>query len=139
MKTQNNFFKNLGKVVLVLSVLLMASCGDDDDGTAVDQFVTLPTQVLTSYTGNLVYTPGDGSGPIINTSGTATVAVSGNTYTISFSDGVPSLSGLVFLAGPNNNFVSASAGQSTTGISVEDGDLAVGATNSGNTWAFSTN
>lgn len=138
MKTQNNFIKNLGKVVLVLSVLLMSSCSSDDDGPA-DQFVTLPAAVLTSYTGNLVYTPGDGSGPVINTSGTATVAVSGNTYTISFSDGVPSLSGLVFLAGTNNNFISASAGQSSTGISVEDGDLAVGATISGNTWAFSTN
>ncbi|WP_299188872.1 hypothetical protein [uncultured Aquimarina sp.] len=139
MKTQNNFLKNLSKVALVLSILLISSCGSDDDGTPAEEFVTLPAQVLTSYTGNLVYTPGDGSGPIINTSGTATVAVSGNTYTISFSDGVPSISGLVFLAGSGNNFVSASAGQSTTGISVEDGDLAVGATNNGNTWAFSTN
>ena len=139
MKIQNKFLKNLGKVVVILSVLFITSCGSDDDGAVVDQFVTLPTTLLTSYTGNLVYTPGDGSGPIINTSGSATIAVSGNTYTISFSDGVPSLSGFVFLSGANGNFVSASSGVSTTGVSVEDGDLAVGATIGGNTWAFSTN
>ena len=139
MKIQNIFLKNVGKIVLVLTVLLTTSCGSDDDAATADAFVTLPEPLLTSYTGALNYTSSDGSLPIINTSGTATVALSGNTYTINFSDDVPTISGLVFLQNSNGDFISASAGQSASVISLEDGDLAIGATINGNTWSFSSN
>jgi len=141
MKTQNNFFKNVSKIVLIITILFATSCGSDDDGAvdAVDAFVTLPEPLLTTYTGNLVYTPVNGSLPTINTSGTATVALSGNTYTISFSDDVPSLTGLAFLVGDASDFVSATVGESTAGVSLDDGDLAVGVTMGGNNWAFSSN
>ncbi|WP_298541126.1 hypothetical protein [uncultured Aquimarina sp.] len=138
MKTQNIFFRNVNKVVLVLSILFMASCGSDDDGTEVG-FVELPATLLTSYTGVLGYNPVDGSGITENTSGTATLSRSGNTYTVSFSDGVPSLTGITFITGSNGTFSSASTGSSSDGIVVGEDDLRVGVQMSGNTWSFATN
>jgi len=138
MKTQNIFFRNVSKVVLVLSILFMTSCGSDDDGTEVG-VVELPAALLTSYTGNLVYTPIDGSGITENTNGTATLSRSGDTYTVSFSDGVPSLTGITFITGSNGTFSSASAGSSSSGIVVEEDDLRIGVTISGSNWSFAAN
>ncbi|WP_378172839.1 hypothetical protein [Aquimarina sp. SS2-1] len=137
MKTKNNFFKNLSKVVLVLSILMIASCGSDDDG-AVDAGVILPAELVTTYDGSLTYAPTNGT-TIINTSGTATITRSGNSYTISFSDGVPSITGVTFIQTGDTVFVSASVGTPTSGIAINDAELSVGITIDGNVWTFGTN
>ncbi|WP_344929653.1 hypothetical protein [Aquimarina addita] len=135
---KNNLFKNLGKVAIVLSVFFIISCGSDDDGDDVtaDVFVTLPTETVSTYTGSLGYTPADGMGVVGVTDGTATITQSGSSYTISFSDGVPSITGLRFL-GSDGAYASVSSDGSSLGISLDDGELAIGATIDGNTWAFS--
>ena len=127
MKTTKNVFRNVSKVVFVLSVLLMESCSSDDDGgeTTADASLILPAALVTSYTGSLVYTPG-GSLPIINLEGTATLSIIDGAYTITFSDDVPSISGLIFIEEEDGDFVSVSVGTSVGGISLEDGDLAIG-------------
>jgi len=139
MKTQNNFLKNLGKVAVILSVLFITSCGSDDDGTEVG-FVEVPAALLTTYTGNLLYNSNSGM-VIENTGGgRATLSRSGDSYTISFNDDVPSVTGIIFIAGSNGTFTSASVGSSASaGISVEAGALGVGITINGSTWSFGTN
>ncbi len=141
MKIQKNVFKNIGKVVLVLSVLLITSCGSDDDGDDViaDAFVTLPSEVLDTYEGTLSYTPANGMGVVAETDGTATISRTGDTYTINFSDGVPSITGLRFIESSTGAYASVGANGSALGIDIGVDDLAVGATIGGNVWAFSSN
>ncbi|MFD2561816.1 hypothetical protein [Aquimarina rubra] len=47
MKIQNNFLKNLGKAVLVGSVIFITSCGSDDAQDAIDS-VACENQTLAS-------------------------------------------------------------------------------------------
>ncbi len=137
MKTQNIFFRNLSTVVLVLSIFLTTSCGDDDDGV-VDAGVILPAALVTTYNGSLSYNPA-GDTPIVNVNATATISGSGRTYTISFSDGVPSITGVVFLQTEDNVFVSTSVGVSTSQIAINDGELSLGVVIEGDNWSFATN
>ncbi|WP_299251386.1 hypothetical protein [uncultured Aquimarina sp.] len=139
MKTRNNFLKNLSKVVLVLSVLFITSCGSDDDGVVADAFVTLPTDLLTTYNGELTYTPGDGMGIVAGVDGTATISGSGSTYTISFSDGVPSLTGLRFIGNGNGSYASVATDGSSAGISIESDELRIGARVGSDSWGFVPN
>lgn len=139
MKSKNNVLKNLSKVAIVLSVFLITSCGSDDDSgddVVTDLFATLPAETVTTYTGSLAYTPSNGMGVIVVTDGTATISQSGGSYTISFSDGVPSITGLRFL-GNEGAYASVSADGSSLGITIDDDELAVGATIGGNAWSFS--
>ncbi|MBW1298186.1 hypothetical protein [Aquimarina litoralis] len=139
MKFQNNVLGKLSKVILVLSVLFMSSCGNDDDGTPVDAFVTLPSSLVTTFDGELTYTPANGMGIVAGVDGTATISGSGNTYTISFSDGVPSITGLRFIGSGNGSYATVGTDGSAAGITIENDELTIGATISGNAWAFTPN
>ncbi|KAA1244002.1 hypothetical protein [Aquimarina sp. RZ0] len=141
MKTKSKFFRNLGKVTLVLSVLFISSCGSDDDGGTViaNVFATLPADVLDTYDGELTYTPADGMGIVAGVEGTATISRSGETYTISFSNEVPAITGLRFIGEDDGNYASVGTDGSATGISIDDDELTVGAAIDGNAWAFVPN
>ncbi|WP_159092349.1 hypothetical protein [Aquimarina sp. Aq107] len=139
MKTQNNFLKNLSKVVLVLSVLFISSCGSDDDGTPAEEFVTLPASLVTTFDGELTYTPANGMGIVAGVDGTATISGSGSTYTISFSDGVPSITGLRFIGSGNGTYATVGTDGSAAGIDIENEELTIGAQVGGNSWAFVPN
>ena len=99
MKTPKNFFKNLGKIVIVLSVLMVSSCSDDDDNDdpIEEGAISLPAELVKTYTGNLLYTPSDGTDPIMNIEGAATISSSDNEHFISFSDNIPTLNRVSFI------------------------------------------
>jgi len=141
MKIQNKFVRNLSKVTLVLSILFISSCGSDDDAVvpAVDLFVTLPAEVVTTYDGVLTYNPADGMDIVVNEPGTATISGSGNIYTISFSNGVPSITGLRFIGSGNGSYATVGGNGSAAGIDIEGDELTVGAEVDGDSWAFVPN
>jgi len=139
MKIQNKFLRNLSKVALVVSVLFISSCSSDDDNPVEDQFVTLPAAVVTTYDGELTYTPASGMGLVVNEPGTATISGSGSTYTISFSNGVPSITGLRFIGSGNGSYATVSTNGSVAGIDIENDELTVGATVGSDVWAFVPN
>ncbi|MFD2561818.1 hypothetical protein [Aquimarina rubra] len=139
MKTKNNLLKNLSKVVLVLSVLMIVSCGDNDDDGAVAQFATLPAETVITYNGELSYTSADGMNIVAGVDGTATISGSGTVYSISFSNGVPSITGLRFIGSGNGSYATVSTDGSAAGIEIENGNLTVGAQVNGNSWGFVPN
>ncbi|WP_299902311.1 hypothetical protein [uncultured Aquimarina sp.] len=140
MKLQNKLFGKLTKVMLVLSVMFISSCGSDDDGTVpAEPFVALPSEVLTTFSGELTYTPASGMGIVAGVQGTATISVSGTNHTISFSDGVPSITGIRFLGSSNGNYASVGTSGSVAGIVIEGNELTIGATMDSNVWAFVPN
>ena len=92
--------KNTVKFIMLIAIVTFAivSCKKD---------ISLPSGSLTTYVGDLAYTPTSGM-PIANTSGTATISGSKGSYTVSFSDGVPSLTGLKFDKESGGNYASES-------------------------------
>ncbi len=127
-----NQIKNLSILFsFSLCVLLSASCARDDDSTSSGD--ELPSEALTTYTGALTYTSSSGE-ITINQNGTASIDLSGNDYDIDFSDGVPSIEGVIFVE--SNGAYAASDAGNVTGIAIDGDDLSIGSTSDGNTWAF---
>ncbi len=127
------------KSVVILTLLVSFSCSSDDDGgnggAEGTVIVSLPDSAVGEYTGELSYT--SGALPTENDSGTATIVKTGdNVYKITFSDGVPELTGFRFIAS-NGNFTSASTGNSSEGVSINGSSLSVGVTEGTSNWAFS--
>lgn len=132
------------KSLIVLALLCNFSCSSDDDSSGDSTpdvvFATLPSNALGDYTGELTYTT---TGvPTANPDGTATITSTGDkVYSITFSDGVPSLTGQRFIMsedGTSGNFTSADAqGEATDGISIEGNSLSIGITENGNSTGFS--
>lgn len=154
MKNLNKQFSTALKALLVLTLLFSFSCSSDSEdepnqpntsgnteenggnensgGEAEVVFVTLPESVLTSYDGILTYND------FLNADGDAELAsTGGNVYEITFSDDVPDITGLQFIAGNNDGeYVSYAEGESVEGVTVNtDGelDLAVPTSNGDNT------
>jgi len=125
----------------MMVLVLTAACGSDDDGAVVpvEQFVALPAEVLTTFPGTLSYTAGDGTLIIADVPGTATISVSGTNHTISFSNDVPSITGIRFLGSSNGNYASIGTSGSVAGIVIEGNELTVGAVINGNSWSFNPN
>lgn len=126
-----NQIKNLSILCsFFLCVLLCASCAKDDDTSSGDE---LPSAAVTTYTGALTYTSSSGD-ITLNQNGTATIDLSGNEYDIDFSDGVPSIKGVIFVE--SNGAYAASDDGNITGITIDGDDLSIGSTSDGDTWAF---
>ena len=113
-------------VLFAVVSLAIASCKKN---------VSLPSSVKTSYVGTLGYSSSSGT-PITNAvSGIATISGSKGHYTVSFSNGVPALSGLRFEK-KNGSYATVSKNGSSTGI-VVDGDMfIIGAYKDGESWSF---
>ncbi|WP_299889140.1 hypothetical protein [uncultured Lacinutrix sp.] len=103
MKTSKKITPILLKSFLILSLLLsLTSCSKNDDNVLEAVTNNLPSSVLRTYTGPLSYTA-DGEEEIINNPATATISGSNGVYSISFSNDIPSLTGLSFeRVGPIN-------------------------------------
>jgi len=106
------------KFFIVLTVF--CSCSDDDDPiTSVDgaTSVELPSSLVTSYSGVLQYNVN--FIPVTNElDGTATIVETGDkTYTITFSDDVPEITGLTFIEN-GGTYASASTSDSSEGVSL---------------------
>jgi hypothetical protein len=124
MKTISKFLS----AAVVAIALISTSCSKD-------KVVALPSENVTSYTGDLGYT--GSSLPIANPgNGKATISQSGTNVTISFSDGVPSISGIKFQKS-GSNYVSVSEDGSVAGISFSGDNVSIGVTKDGGTWSFS--
>ena len=144
MRAPKRILKNLGKVVVVLSILMISSCSDDDVIDAIDETieegnVTLPEALVTTYTGNLLYTPSDGTAPVMNIEGTATITSSNDEYLISFSDDVPTLNRISFIQTSESVYETNFGATSTSVILINDEGLSIEVAISGNSWVFDTN
>ncbi len=98
-----------------------------------DKVVALPTENLTTYTGDLTYA-GSGNN-VAETDGKATVSQSGKIVSISFNYGVPSISSVQFEKS-GSNYVSISKDGSVAGISFSGNTVSIAYTKDGNTWGF---
>jgi len=133
--------KTIATKFLILSLVSLTffsfmSCDDDepmimDDGSTT----SLPAAVVTTYEGDLVYTSATGE-VITALDGEAEIRKSGSSYIIEFSDGVPDLTGLNF-NNEDGSYATVGGGSSVAGIVIDGDDLDIGATQNGNTWAFS--
>lgn len=137
MKTLSNKSMNLFRVsffaIALIFGLVSCSSDDDNDGDGDEtEIVTIPAAQATTYIGTLTYTGSEGQ--IVNpTDGTATISGSSSNYTISFSDGVPSISGLTFTS-TNQTFVAT--GSSNVVIVIDDSSLTLNVQNGGDNWVF---
>lgn len=117
------------KLLALITVvsLTIVSCKKDD--------AKLPSSCKTTYVGYLAYTPNTGM-PIANTAGTATISGSRGNYTVSFSNNVPSLTGLKFDKKSGGNYATQS-GSESVGITIDDNNFNIGVVRSDGNWAFS--
>lgn len=122
--------KKIMKSLVLIAVisLTIVSCKKED--------IKLPSKSLTTYVGNLAYTPITGM-PITNTAGTATISGSKGNYTVSFSDNVPSLTGLKFDKESNGSYATQSNNGSVTGVTINDNIFNIATVKTEGQWAFS--
>lgn len=132
MKTQKAFTF----LILIISLSATLACSNKDDDAKPAANVTLPAAAVTTYTGSLSYSGKDGTTKTNGDEGTATITKNGNTYTVAFSDGVPSLTGLSFAAA-NGNYASVGENGSVAGISVKESMIDISVSKDGNVWGFS--
>lgn len=118
---------NIKSLVLIAAVFLTI--------TSFKKNTSLPSETVTTYTGDLAYTP-TGRMPIANTAGKATISGSKGNYTISISDNVPSLTGLRFDKESKGNYVTESKKGSVVGINIDGNTLSVSKISSGANWGF---
>lgn len=122
MKTQ--IISKLKACILLFSLVLAFSACSEDDKPVIDLpiFVELPAATLGGYDGSLTL-----NGQLVNANGTATVTDMGsNTYTISFSDDVPSITGAKFIASNNSTIFTYVNTIATTTVTINtSGDLTV--------------
>lgn len=139
MKTLSNKTQTFFKISFLAIALIfgLASCSSDDDGDDNGggddvTIVTIPAAQVTTYTGTLNYsgTQGTITNPL---DGTATISGTSSNYTISFSDGAPSVSGLTFES-TNGTFVAV--GGSNVVVVIDDENLTLTIQNGGDNWVF---
>ncbi|WP_346883733.1 hypothetical protein [uncultured Algibacter sp.] len=136
MKTLKTSLSAILKSLLILGLIFnMSSCSGDDDNNNDDDTngaitgVALPARLITTYTGFLSYTPSTGD-EIESTNSTATISGSSSNYTISFSDGVPSISGITFVL-VDGNYVYVNPEDDSEGVIINTTDnvgLSIGLT-----------
>lgn len=88
-----------------------------------------------TYNGSLTYVSSLGK-VVTSINAKATISKEEKTYTILFSNDVPSLKGLIF-NNDGGSYVTISKSNSVSGIDIDGEDLSVVVTKDGNTWAFS--
>jgi hypothetical protein len=128
-QTNKTNMKTISKILsfsALAIVLTFTSCKKD-------KTVELPSENLTTYTGDLTYT---GSGTnVAETDGKATVSQSGKIVSISFNYGVPSISSVQFEKS-GSNYTSISKDGSVAGISFQGNTVSIAYTKDGATWGF---
>ncbi len=142
-----NLKKTIAKAfptVIVLSLIfILTSCSKDDDDNAplaAVNYVSLPNNLLKTYTGILVYNPASGNEIIDVISGTATISGNSSNYTISFNNGVPNLTNIRFVL-INGQYIHAASNDSDEGIVLRDLDedqLTIGISKNSNSWEFTS-
>ena len=95
----------------------------------------IPASIETVYTGILTYSGSNGD-LIENNNGTATITKNGSTYSITFSDNVPSISGLKFKDN-NGSYATIGTSGSQAGININGDNIEISVSEDGNNWAFS--
>ncbi|WP_346883417.1 hypothetical protein [uncultured Algibacter sp.] len=113
-------------VFFATALLSFNSCSSDDDngdGDCLPGISAISADAIRAYQGALTLNATE----VINQDGTATITESGcKTYTISFSDGVPSITGVRFITTNNGeSFTYVNANATTTVTINEDGRLSV--------------
>jgi hypothetical protein len=99
-------------------------------------YVTLPSENITTYTGKLGYNNNDGSLPIANdTTGKATIAQSDKVVTITFSNNVPTVTGIKFIKN-GADYVSVAEDGSAAGITFTGNSVKIAVSNNGKSWGF---
>jgi hypothetical protein len=124
--------KILGLAIFAVAILFSACKKKVEDAI----YVALPAENITTYTGKLGYAANDGSLPIANeTTGKATIAQSDKVITITFSDNVPSVTGIKFIKS-GSDYVSVSENGSAAGISFTGNAVKIAVTKDGKNWGF---
>ncbi len=126
------------KAVLLALICAASSCGKKEDaapgGTAL---VELPPTVIGAFTGQLSYTSATGSSITNATDGRATLAKTGDkTYSLSFSDAVPTITNLKFQSGASGAYASVGSDGSTAGMTLSANSMTIGVSKSAENWAF---
>ena len=108
----------------VILTCTFVSCGHDDGPPFI------PRSCLTTYTGSIIYTNNSGQ-DIRSTNGTATVEYIENSYSIRFTNNIPSLTNLYFI---NHGGMYVSTPE---GVQIDEPELHIGMTlNNGESWWF---
>ena len=125
------------KAALLAFVFAASACGSKkDDSAPASVVVELPAAVVSTYSGQLSYT--SAASPIGTANGRATIAKTGDkTYSITFSDGVPALTGLKFQTATGSSYATVASDGSTAGMTISPTTLNVGVTKGSETWGFS--
>ena len=138
MKTISNKTKTLFKTSFLMLALIIGftSCGSDDDGddggSDNTTSATIPSDDLTGYVGTVTYTGPDGTIAIPSVA-EADISGSAGNYTISFSNGVPPITGLNFIL---ENGVFITQGSSNSVVVIDNGELTVSVQSGGENWVF---
>ena len=137
MKTITNKTKTFFKTSILILALIVGftSCGSDDDGDdggSNDTEATIPSDELRGYVGTLTYTGTEGT-IAVPSGAEADISGSPGDYTISFSDGVPSITGLNFEL---ESGVFITQGSSNTVVVIDDGELTIQVQIGGENWVF---
>lgn len=123
-------------LILIVSLSATFACSNKDDNPKPTAIVNLPAAVITTYKGSLSYSGKDGTVKANGDDGTATITKNGSNYTITFSDGVPALSGLSFIAN-SGDYASVGENGSVAGVSIRSSRIDISVTMDGNVWGFS--
>jgi len=105
---------------------------NDGSGDEMLASVTIPSSDLTGYVGTLNYV-GNGETIVVPNGAEADISGSIGDYTISFSDGAPSITGLDFVLA---NGVFVTQGSNNSAIIIEDGELTLNVQIGGENWVF---
>jgi hypothetical protein len=125
--------------ITILSVLcsmfFFTACKKKAETLVDEIYVVLPPENITTYTGQLAYT-GNGQtlGDPLN--GKATIEQSGKIVSITFSNSVPSVTGIKFVKN-GNDYVSVAENGSAAGISFTGNTVKIAVTKDGGNWGFS--
>jgi hypothetical protein len=122
----------------IMKVAILAACvvmGAFMSCKKKEKFATIPAAQVTTYTGNLAYTGATGEIVANELTGKATITGSSAGYTITFSDNVPSVSGLKF-SGKDGSYATVAEDGSVSGISIGSNNISIGFVKGGSNWAF---
>lgn len=143
MKNTKTILATILKSILAFSIIISTySCSGDDDNNDDDNSlpnsgVSLPANLLTTYTGTLSYKTAAGESIVATLNGTATITGSSSNYTISFSDDVPNVSGITFaLIGGDYMYINPKDDSEGIIIDEDDNSITIGLTINDNTIAF---
>ena len=130
----------LKSIVILCFITSLTSCSSDDDSGSSDEpgdtnNVTLPADRITTYNGVLSFETA--SGELTETlNGSATISGSSSNYTISFSDNVPSISGITFIF-EDDSYIYVNPNDDSEGVVIdEDNRLIVDLTINNNLTEF---